>query len=192
MPASDLDAIKARLAEYDKAYRIARAGITGSDHYVFQDALERVADYQRRMDADLRAVLDALGAARAENAVLDAALREVLSDDQAGLFRIDHRCVACGRLAPDHNEACSLMVARRALALAAQDTSTGDDDANATQARIAALEAALQTIVGYGERHGIGPGVFDASYTLDTVAQIARRALDAQDTSTGDDNGKPT
>ena len=109
MPASDLDAIKARLAEYDKAYRIARAGITGSDHYVFQDALERVADYQRRMDADLRALLKALDEAQ-------AALREVLSDDQTGLFRIDNRCVACGRLAPDHNEACSLRVARRALA----------------------------------------------------------------------------
>jgi hypothetical protein len=57
---------------------------------------------------------------------------------------------------------------------------------DADRARIGVLEAALQTIVGYGERHGIGPGVFDASYTLDTVADIARRALTG-DAPEGDD-----
>ena len=58
------------------------------------------------------------------------------------------------------------------------------EEAKDSAQRIAVLEAALQTIVGYGERPGIGPGVFDASYTLDTVATIARRALAAPE---GDD-----
>src|SRR3990167_7540573 len=78
MPASDLNAIRARLATYDALCQQAEA-LWDARHYGDREGLieDKISPIKSDLVEDLRALLDALDAARAECATKDARIAEL-------------------------------------------------------------------------------------------------------------------